>query len=310
LDCHAIVNAKNNLTGGTPLHMVIQSHKMNERQKERVVYLLLQGGADPSIVDNYGTLPVDYLKQNSEFLPSWVHLLEPQPPEMFKAIRTHNATQCKELAADPEHCNQRYRGHTPLTYAVEELHNAKEEHEMITLAAIVQVLLQAGCDPTAVHTSNEHSEPLLAQILSLLRNAYLPQPNQQSSALRQALEQLVLCFAQHPNGSALLSDTSVTFLLHDAARRNEVDMMRFLLDSLQVNPNTPHRQKDMTPLHFAARSGQVEATHILLQHFDTNVHAVDAQQHTALDAARSNGRDAIVATLQEHMSQHPAPSSS
>jgi ankyrin repeat protein len=89
-------------------------------------------------------------------------------------------------------------------------------------------------------------------------------------------------------------------LLHDAARRNQVDLVKFFIEEIGMNVNTRGRQ-GMTPLCFAARSGKTEMVEYLLQVEGIDASIANDLGQTALDAARVNGEDDVVALL-EHVS--------
>jgi hypothetical protein len=54
-------SAANRLSGATPLHMVVQSRKVSHVRRLPIVQSLLEAGADASLTDDAGALPVDYL---------------------------------------------------------------------------------------------------------------------------------------------------------------------------------------------------------------------------------------------------------
>ena len=99
-DIGANPNAKNSLTGATPLHMAVQSRKIKESTRlNLVIDVLLEGGADKSLADCFGQLPVDLVYDETpgkEQIWSKLQVVVPPPP-MFEAIMQGDFTRMLSL---------------------------------------------------------------------------------------------------------------------------------------------------------------------------------------------------------------------
>lgn len=96
--------------------------------------------------------------------------------------------------------------------------------------------------------------------------------------------------------------TTNSHVLHDAARRGNMDVMNFLLQQQIIDINAPGRQ-GLSPLHFASRSGKLEAAHALLN-TGANPNALDRMGKTPLDLAIINNKSEVIDLLKEY--QKPA----
>ena len=74
----ADVNAANMLNGDTPLHMAVWSHKTSADDKQAIVDILLDAGADPNLRDYGGKAPADLLVSDK---------LPPFPPTLLSALK-------------------------------------------------------------------------------------------------------------------------------------------------------------------------------------------------------------------------------
>ncbi len=101
---------------------------------------------------------------------------------------------------------------------------------------------------------------------------------------------------------------SIQQMMHDSARRGNVENVKFWIEKLGVDPNAQGRQ-GLTPLHFAARSGRVELVNWLLSVGDSSgdggvdgkkvdLSITDDRGKTALDAAKSNGHEEVFKLLE------------
>ncbi|KAJ4364387.1 hypothetical protein N0V83_008980 [Neocucurbitaria cava] len=85
-------------------------------------------------------------------------------------------------------------------------------------------------------------------------------------------------------------------LLHIAAKKGEVDVIRFLL----AHPNIDVNNKDkygVSPLMVAAREGQLDAGRLLLEHKDIDINLRGPYGWPALESARVRGRKDFVDLL-------------
>jgi len=85
----ADVNAANQLTGATPLHTALQSHKIDPEKQAFLVHLLMNDGkADPLLEDKYGKSPIEYINDQKTTHPlfklqqyaSLLPKMKPPPP--------------------------------------------------------------------------------------------------------------------------------------------------------------------------------------------------------------------------------------
>lgn len=271
VDCGAAVNAQNNMTGATPLHMVAQSSKGSIDRRLQVIDLLIASGANVEQADNYGSLPVHAFRNDTEDEANedsqrFVSKLEPQRPEIQDAIDEGCVPKLKEiLAKDSAAADRRLSvlSRTPVDYAVDKLIQAAEEEEDISKGdsiGILKELLSTGGNANGEDKEandaaliGEINEPPLYKVVVALRELYKQGEKASATSSCASLETAVDLLVQA--GAVVTPET--TQLLHQAARRNEVTFACFLVQRLRVDPNAKGRQ-GMTPLHFAARSGQIE----------------------------------------------------
>jgi len=152
-------------------------------------------------------------------------------------------------------------------------------------------------DPNPREDENNNTRKAIIHDLCLaVKEAQRDQNTQKCQLLQQATNMLLTKY-KTSSSSFLSFDTSL--LLHDAARRNNQETARFMLDVIGVDPNTKGRQ-GMTPLQFAARSGKTEMVRFLLSRNGIDPTIQDDRGNTALDAARANQKNDIVAILMEY----------
>eukprot|EP00548_Thalassiothrix_antarctica_P015024 CAMPEP_0194175826 /NCGR_PEP_ID=MMETSP0154-20130528/9829_1 /TAXON_ID=1049557 /ORGANISM="Thalassiothrix antarctica, Strain L6-D1" /LENGTH=614 /DNA_ID=CAMNT_0038889795 /DNA_START=91 /DNA_END=1935 /DNA_ORIENTATION=+ len=86
---------------------------------------------------------------------------------------------------------------------------------------------------------------------------------------------------------------------HSACRKNHLPLVRFYLEVMQIEPNTPG-QGGMTALHLAARSGCTRAVHFLLDK-NADTAATNNTGKTPFDLAKINKKQDIMTLLEEHL---------
>jgi ankyrin repeat protein len=314
------VNAKNNLTGATPLHMVVQSRKASAEKTLAVVDALMQAGADMNQADSYGNLPGHHAASNPDpdLSKALVQRLQPVESPLFQAVLDCNQSAVEELLATTESADgvaelvsSTYCGRTPLQACVSGLltnvtesseedssTSALETTRTSQLLSIFKTLLSAGSDPNAgkAGSDEEQDEPPLHRVCCALRDAHKGNEGLTAVTLLQEVAGLLL-------GAGATVETATTQLLHEVARRNETAMARFLVETLHVDPNCPGRQ-GMTPLQFAARSGRMEILEYLLSLSSIDVQATDDRGQTALDAARVNQKEEAATALEARIPQN------
>ena len=311
----ANVHATNTITGATPLHACAQSSKAKSlRDQWNCIDLLLTiGGANPSMGDFYGSIPMDYVDVTNEEL---IERLQPTVPIIFQLTMKHldpsNVDKLQALvASNVSAVYVRHLGLTPLLKLVSDIcdnSHPNNDFQPIRLQKL-EILLSAGADPNHAPTirRNGHFESVnpeppaqgcLQRVCNQLSEAYQQKKGDNESTIFQ-FQQTARLLAQH--GAVLSSDESSTNsqALHDAARRNLVEWARFLIDTLHVDPNAKGRQ-GMTPLQFAARSGKVEMVTYLLTLSTIDPTIQDDRGQTPLDAATANQKEDIIRLLETH----------
>jgi len=305
LELGANVHATNQITGATPLHCAVQGTKRGTKvNRVATVQLLLDGGANPSMGDLFGSIAFEYTDEEDVELRE---LLKPVIPPIFIAIDDGDVGKVEELLkADKTIVNSRFRTKTPLLKVVGGLLSEEDEGDEAEAidsekqVQILKLLLDHGGDPNASLTADrgghlmpqeEPEDPPLHQVCLALKEAF----RSKNEKRIQLLEQIGQILKQ--GGAKLSPQTSQ--LLHDAARRSMTPMAAFLVDKLGVDPNTKGRQ-GMTPLQFAARSGKTDMVKLLLSHYNIDLSIKDDRGQTALDAAKVNGKTEIVSILENY----------
>lgn len=111
------------------------------------------------------------------------------------------------------------------------------------------------------------------------------------NALRQGHPDLALALIQHAKAYQLCQyDQQGQTALHLAVQKNFINVMKALLEkganinALGTDPSYTH----MTPLHYAALTGNFKATQLLLA-WGANIHLENGQYHTAATLAYQHG---------------------
>ena len=311
LEHKANVNAQNTMTGATPLHCAAQSMKGTVERRMECIDLLIAHGADVSKPDFFGKTAAEY---SDETTPLLTQKLQPRRPDLFQAMDERNLEQVKALVSGDknENVSMVFLGKTPFLYGLELLlaDNADEEdnnddnqqQDKSKVLEILKILLEAGADVNEIPGADSNnpmaalegnSSPPLFQVCDALQNAYKYKTASTANTI-QVLEETCQLFLQH---KAKISP-ELEHLLHTACRKNDIDFAKLLMDIVGIDPNVKGRQ-GMTPLQFAARSGKVDMVQYLLSnHPNIDISIQDDRGKTALDAARVNDKQEIVALLE------------
>lgn len=259
IELGAKVNAKNTMTGASPLHMVAQARKGkltatkdDVEARVRIVEILVKAGARKDQLDNLGNLPVDSSTLANEEYRPLREALQPNAPDILEVLENLDATALQELLSmNSGMASIEYKGKTPVMIVVDAILAAVAENYDHVEDSIqcLRVLLssQARTDAVGPMDVLQTNESPLHRLVVAVRETKNQGKN--DDALCTAVELM--------QKSGVVLDTDTVLLLHQAARRNEVAFARYCIETLEMDPNTKGRQ-GMTPLQFAARSGQLE----------------------------------------------------
>lgn len=256
IELGANVNAKNTMTGASPLHMVAQSRKglMNDIEARiRIVESLAAAGAKKDQLDNLGNLPVDSPTLENEEYRALREALQPSAPEIIQVLEDRDADALKELLSNHgDMASMEYMGKTPVMIVVDDILTDIDENPDDLEGGVdcLNVLLSHNARTDGIASTDElkSNESPLYRLVAAVREAMHQEKNEMAS-LCEAVELMIKYGA--------ILDTETFLLLHQAARRNEVTFAKYCIENLGMNPNRKGRQ-GMTPLQFAARSGQLE----------------------------------------------------
>lgn len=305
----AAVNVQNNLTGATPLHCVVQSMKGVKSRRMQCMDLLIANGADVSQPDMFGKVAAEYCQDDREIAKK----LQPQNPALFQAIDDGKVEEVKKLLSQEKKSNDdnnnipsyevAFLGETPFQHALNLLLEEEKEEEggskstdRSQLVGILKVLLDAGVNINTAVTEDSNNPmqamenpilPPLFRVCEALQNAY------KGKEATKVLEETCQLLLQHK--ATVTSDLEQ--LLHTACRKNELQFAKLLIDVIQIDPNVKGRQ-GMTPLQFAARSGRTQVVSYLLSLPTIDIAIADDRGQTALDAAKVNNKQEVVALLE------------
>lgn len=100
-------------------------------------------------------------------------------------------------------------------------------------------------------------------------------------------------FLAHPGFIINEEDENQLTPLHEAARRNQIDIFNFFFKHAHNN----HAQSDTTPLHIAAQTGSCSITNFILENDPTQIDLQTEDGETALFLASEYGNFATVSLL-------------
>ncbi|KAG7370711.1 ankyrin repeat domain protein [Nitzschia inconspicua] len=163
-DIGANPNVQNHITGATPLHLAIEGRKIREATRlSLIVDVLLEAGADKSMADNTGRLPIDCITPSTpgyqQLIPK-LHVLLPMP-SMFRAIQQGDLTHILQLfyvgKSSPQHLAcQVYCNRTTVQAVVDLMVTsvadafAPVEVWMQADLDALKILLQCGASPSSL----------------------------------------------------------------------------------------------------------------------------------------------------------------
>ena len=321
----------NTISGGTPLHCLAQSNKRPVINRIECARLLMEAGADPFIEDNYGKKPSDYAEDTDRpekyLLDSFPHLkpgkslkavlIDGMPDyEIFDFIQTGNVDAVKKVLEveykDDVSALSRLKnndGKTLVFFVIYEIFHClqidggddKPADLNLSLVSKLQQILKIllsdayKLDPNNVDRDGDTPIHVVCEKIYDVFSNHLSSIDSIPSNVVEPLEEVVIILLQ--SGAEVSKKT--IFLLHDASRRENVPMIKFLIQKVKIDVDFIGRQ-GLTPLHFAARSGRLEALNCLID-LGANVNVFDDRGKTPLDAAIVNKKTEIISILEAIM---------
>lgn len=110
------------------------------------------------------------------------------------------------------------------------------------------------------------------------------------------LETLIHCKNIDINARNVKDDTTLDI----AAYQNHPEILQLLLQHGAIEVNTANNMSKITPLHYAAQTGNAQSVQHLLDHKKIQVNAVDSLGNTPLHDAISNKKCTVVDLLLQH----------
>jgi len=320
------VNAQNQIAKMTPLHCAIrgtfQSFKQTHTRRIECVKLLLQAGADCGIQDMKGKDAfecIDVALREANTRQQSIGSIEEEMEEMRKVLRLSGANlsllgQCidgMDLGGVGQSLSVGVGGDNGVTpmdvekgllaaadkfkFLLDE--DSTDEGAYNSLSGIMKLLLEAGADPNAhppiTNTPAPLSEAPLHIISSGICTSHAFSPSTGSAATDPAAT-IIQNLRSH--GAKVGSQTMS--LLPNAAHRNMVDSVKFLLDHVGIDVNFRGRQ-GMTSLILASRTGKIDIVKLLLTYESLDLNISDDVGKNAIDYATANGKQAIVDLLMQ-----------
>lgn len=318
----ADVNAQNQIAKMTPLHCAVrgtfQSFKRTHERRVRCVELLLQAGADATVCDVKGKDVFACIDVAIREAAARNVEVEEEMEEMRKVLRRAGArmsrlAQCVE-AMDLEGVGQCLQGGeenggddaTPME--VEKgLLAASEKFKYLldrndadgglyeSLGGIIKLLLEAGADPNACPPVPSNPSPLTEAPLHVIASGLCAARSFSPDAASAASDSAALATRELIARGAKIS-TATMDLLPAAARQGRVASVRFLIETVGVDPNYSGRQ-GMTALIFAARGGKGDIVRYLMEQDALDPEVADNAGKRAVDYATANKKTEIVELL-------------
>lgn len=355
----ANTNARNSLSGATPLHMVAQSRKQQATiaNRIRIVELLVDHGAQLDAADQFGMTPLDTLQaviqqkkdeadsddNTAESLQPLLEKLKPTSASpLFDLLLAEKEGNATENSRRNEEIRQlieergdtilqdQLQGESPVEHLMEILLNPAKESSLASNVELLEILIAHGAELKESEGKKPRYDGLVLvnegspfyRLVDCVREEMVEKQIEGSSIRLPHLIRAIDLFLQ----GKVEIDTKTVEILHAAARRGEIDVVKLMVERCKIDPNIKGRQ-DMTALHFAARSGRLEVLvscfelyfnvvcnrsefcwwpiyllqEFLLEQPGIQVNAQDNRGKTALDAAMVNGRSELVAILEKQV---------
>lgn len=321
----ADVNSSNQISGATPLHSCVQSSKKPYMNRVECAKLIIQAGGDLMKRDYFNLNPAQALEADKEktllfddehhhYYVQMSQILKPSTILKNIVIERMDAMDYKgaiDRIKDVNNVNSidSETGITPLLKAVHHLkimyENEKMDESLPHLSNLILELLNQGADPNLIPSeidrlkifSPEGTQTPIHISCVLLSSCYATTTdNDVRKAFQEILERVSEALYQ---SGAIISSVTVQ-LMHTAAMKGHLETLRFWIDKLGVDPNTPGRQ-GLSCLHFASRSGKFHVAKWLVETNRVDLFAEDDKGKTALDAALANEKVDIISLLSEAM---------
>mmetsp|Transcript_35614 Transcript_35614/g.85935 ORF Transcript_35614/g.85935 Transcript_35614/m.85935 type:complete len:270 (+) Transcript_35614:441-1250(+) len=167
-----------------------------------------------------------------------------------------------------------------------------------SMSDIICHLLRAGVDANSYPTKSNNPSPMVEAPLHIITSsvcaAYSRDPN--NVKLTGIVAAVSAIRELHAQNAELLTETMD--LLPRAAHRGSIQEVKFLVETVGVDPNYCGRQ-GMNSLILASRGGKLELARVLLGYPELDLKIMDNQGKTAMDYAAANKKVEIVKLLQE-----------
>jgi len=314
LDLGAPVNAQNNLTGATPLHMTVSSSKEPVENRIECARMLVAAGADTDLPDHgYGSrtgrTPLDVLEDDVE---NGIVGDDDDNTKSFRLVLSGGGGAAAERSAifdlvdnvDVDGIRTMLSNRGDGSGVDDNATANLSERDNATGLTPLQYALEKLLSLDVAGTADQTQEGLVSILLSMLRNGADPNAELKRRRKRRDHEMqaddgsdmplhtvclaLSLAYSSSSDSSHSLERVAsamvkeggarpgqpTILLLHDACRRGNLSTVQFLIDSIGIDPNIPGRQ-GLTGLHFASRSGRTDIVEWLLSYEKDGYRAVD-----------------------------------
>lgn len=332
INAGANVNAQNQIAKMTPLHCAIrgtfQSFKETHPRRVQCVKLLLQAGADGKICDMKGKDAFECIDDAiRESVMRKMGNIEDEMKEMRVALKSTglnmsplglciNAMDVEGVkrclgggeggTAEGDNTVTQVEVKKGLLAAADKFkflvdENSTDSGAYKSLSGIIHCLLEAGGDanshPPISNTPAPLEEAPLHIICSSICMAYSGSATSELLTAADSAADTIRDLLAH--GAKIGSVTMA--LLPMAAHRGRVQSVKFMIETVGVNPNYRGRQ-GMTSLILASRSGKIDIVRVLLAYETLDMEMSDDAGKKAIDYATANGKEEIVGLLQQQRS--------
>jgi len=322
INAGANVDAQNQIAKMTPLHCAIrgtfQSFAETHSRRVQCVKLLLKAGADVKLCDMKGKNAFESIDDAiQETQMRNMGNIEAEMKDMREAlggagvnmsplalyIETLDAEGVKDYLdggeddlADDDGGVSRVEMNKGLLAVVQKFRSFVDDNstdlEYKLLRDMIHCLLEAGADPNSHPMISETPSPLEEAPLHIISSSICSTSS--ITIVADVAAEIIKDLLSH---GAKISSVTMD-LLPRAAHRGKLDAVKFLTESVGVNPNFRGRQ-GMTSLILSSRSGKTEVVQLLLENDSVDVGITDDAGKKAIDYASTNGKEEVVSLLLE-----------